>query len=94
MVKAFSLNCCEGFRDKLKLGACRSVAERAVYLATEASDVSKVGNAPAHFFLINVRTFDECLVDLQAPDIIIAARHKILALEHRVQASYFCVFLP
>ena len=51
MVKAFSLNCCEGFRDKLKLGACRSVAERAVYLATEASDVSKVGGAPAHLFI-------------------------------------------
>lgn len=94
MVKAFSLNCCEGFRDKLKLGACRSVAERAIYLATEASDVGKVNRAPANFFLIDVQTLDECLFDLQEPDIIIAARHKMLALEHRVQASNFCMFLP
>lgn len=64
MVKAFSLNCCEGFRDKLKLGACRSVAERAVYLATEASDVSKVGGAPAHLFIFFFKSMFERLTNV------------------------------
>lgn len=96
LMQAFPLNCSEGLCDKLKLGECRSLLGRVIYLAAQASGAGTVGGASVDliFFVISAQMFNKCRFIFLTTDIMIPAHHKTLAWSttYKVQYFYFCVF--